>query len=199
MDAFDAHLEQAWGLTEAAARQRFVVDTDQKASWAMRQRQRLLAQHAERARDLAQQIAALQAFKATLEAQQADDLAYFDGLLAQYLAALDAAGKLPYRQKSWRLPEGRIGRRHQEARWAPTDAAALLRWALDHDLVRVTTETDWAAICRRLAMIETTDGGVEAVYLPTGEVVPGVTLEHPPHEVFTVRIARTTTEADDDV
>src|SRR5687768_6322710 len=104
-DEYDAALAQAWDVTSEEGRQRFSVTDDHRAAWAARQHARVERRLERRARFVAEAIADLQAYQAKGDEADRQDLAYFEGLLAEYLARLHAEGLLG-REKHWKLPGG---------------------------------------------------------------------------------------------
>lgn len=79
-------------------------------------------------------------------------------------------------QVSYKLLSGTIVKKKGGLQ-AVRDNDALLSWAkeTDADLVRIKEEADWAKIKKNVQLTE--DG---AVYLPTGEMIAGVTTEMKP-------------------
>lgn len=76
-------------------------------------------------------------------------------------------------QISYKLLSGTIVKKKGGLQ-AVRDSDALLTWAkgTDADLVRIKEEADWAKIKKNVELTE--DG---AVYLPTGEMIDGITTE----------------------
>ena len=188
-EAYDEELAQAWGVDSEEGRQRFSVTDDHKAAWAARQYIRLERRLARRARFVADAISDLQAHQQKCDEDDQQDLAYFEGLLAEYLHRLKAEGLLG-REKHWKLPGGvRLQWRAAGVAWKRVDEDALYTWAAKHRLTRTKVTTAWDTVKARLRAFIPVEGG-EAVDRETGEVVPGVVIERLATDVFSVEYGK---------
>jgi hypothetical protein len=188
---YDAYLERQWGLDDAERRRTFQVDTDGQARWCSDKRAALRDRIEARRRDVAQQVAELKAWQAAQDALDRDEIAWFEAQLEGYFQRLQAAGKLRYGRKSYTLPNGQaIGTHTVEAVWDVVDADALADWASQHNLVRVSVDTDWGAQVKPRLVPLVDEPGAEAIDRTTGERVPGVVLVRPAGEMFVVTTAR---------
>ena len=150
-------------------RERFVVDDDSSATWAMRK-----ALAAQRAIDEVQAIAAAEVERITAWAERETaghqhDYDYFAGLLIAYGMAQRQEGR-----KSVSLPYGKITSR-AGSKSTQIDPEVFVPWAKEHapDLVKVETkETPIKAAIAKAGTV--TDDGV--LVTADGEVVPGVTV-----------------------
>jgi Bacteriophage Mu Gam like protein len=182
LDALEAALEVPT-LGADGTRPPFVVDSDDKADWCLRKIAQLRATQAERAAYVARETGRLTDWQAKEDRQAEQSLEFFTHLLHGYLRGLRDLGTLGQR-KSYPLPHGVLKLRAAEVKWARDDTA-LLPWAKAAGLVRVTESPDWAGIKTRIQPARAS-AGAEAIDVKTGEVVPGVTVEWPAREVFSV-------------
>ena len=135
-DDYEAFLDATVGLEpaliEAEPRQapadRFVVDDDHTADWALRKLGQLDAQKRQRAAFVAAEMERLQAWQAHEDRQAERFAAYLTALLRPYYDQLKAEGKVSARHKSYRLPHGALTARQAPIEWE-VDEATLLAWA----------------------------------------------------------------------
>jgi hypothetical protein len=202
---YEAFLDATVGLEpaliEAESRQapadRFVVDDDHTADWALRKLGQLETQTRRRAAFVAAEMERLQAWQAH-EDRQADHFAvYLTALLRPYDDQLKAAGKVSARHKGYRLPHGTLTARLAAIEWE-VDEATLLAWAeaTHPKLVRVTKAPAWNVIKPQLVPARDAplaEATMEVIDTRTGEVrvvpVPGVRVKSGPREVFTPKPA----------
>ncbi len=205
-DAYEAWLDATMGiepaLIEAESQQapadRFVVDDDHTADWALRKLGQIEAQKGERAAFAEAEIERLQVWQAYEDRQAERFAAYLTTLLRPYYDQLKAEGKVSARHKRYRLPHGTLTARQAPIEWE-VDEVALLAWAEATDperLVRVTKVPAWNVIkpqlmpARDAPLAEAT---LEVIDPRTGEVrvvtVAGVRVKAGPREVFTPKPA----------
>lgn len=156
---------------------RFVIDSDAKADWALR---KIREQREDVARWRSYYLA--QIAKAEESAQQTE--AFFMALLERYFATV------PHRstktQDAYDLPSGKLLRKAQQPDYQRDDTQ-LLAWAKENapELVEVKEAVRWGGdLKKRLA---STNG--QAADKETGEIVPGVTVTYR-DPVFTVSLAK---------
>jgi Bacteriophage Mu Gam like protein len=184
-------------LIEAEFRQapadRFMVDDDHKADWALRTLGQLDVQKRQRAALVVAEMERLQTWQAHEDRQAAHFTDYLAMLLRPYYDQLKAEGKVSARHKSYRLPHGTLTTRQAPIEWE-VDEATLLAWAeaTHPEVIRVTKAPAWNIIKPKLipardaplaeatmAVIDTQMGEVRVV------PVPGVRVKAGPREVFT--------------
>jgi hypothetical protein len=185
-------------LIEAESKQapadRFVVDDDHQADWALRTLGQLETQTRQRAAFVAAEMERLQTWQAHEDRQAVRFADYLTMLLRPYYDQLKAEEKVSARHKSHRLPHGTLTTRQAPIAWE-VDEATLLAWAEATDpetLVRVTNAPAWNVIKPQLIPAHDAplaEATIEVIDTRTGEVqvvpVPGVRVKAGPHEVFT--------------
>jgi Bacteriophage Mu Gam like protein len=203
--AYEAWLDATVGLEPAlieaepqqAATDRFVVDDDHTADWALRKLGQLEARTRERAAFVAVEMERLKAWQAHEDRQAERFAAYLTALLRQYYDQLKAEGKVSARHKGYRLPHGALTTRQAPIEWE-VDEATLLSWAeaTHPELVRVTKAPAWNVIKPKLMPARDdprAEATMEVIDTRTGEVrvvpVPGVRVKSGPREVFTPKPA----------
>lgn len=141
----------------------FVVDSDEKAEWALHKIEQIRKEA-----DKWKTFYADQARKAQEKAEA--DESYFLALLESYFAFVPH--KSTKTQESYALPSGKLVRKVQQPAYNRDDAR-LLPWAKENALCKVVESPDWASIKKRCII-----NGENVVDSETGEVIPGVTVEH---------------------
>lgn len=124
---------------------RFTVDDDQKAMWAMRKLRAVRQKVAENERIAAEEIERIKAWLAEANSAHERDLNYFTGLLTDYAARQRAE----HDRKSIVLPHGKVSSRRGTTKIVVSDAEAFLAWAKANnhlDLIRVKEEPSLSAI-----------------------------------------------------
>src|SRR5690606_29158508 len=161
----------------------FKIDNDDKAEWAVRKiRQAQLA--IEKRRQFVQaEIERLQAWQQMMDERDQATIDRMTGLLQPYFEALRPALG---RRKSYSLPSGTLQVRTAQVSYA-RDEEQLLPYARQIGLVKVKETPDWAEIKKRLQPAGETPGA-PVVDTETGEIVPGVTVQEPEREVFSVKV-----------
>jgi phage host-nuclease inhibitor protein Gam len=123
------------------------------------------------------------------DAQDQRGIDFFTAHLHRYADQLVADGVLTAKRRSYKLPHGTLQLRAKPVTFA-RNAEALLPWAMDHGLIRTKAEVDWEALKARLVVVQA-PGTIADVYTvldgQTGEIVPGVRVESPAHDEFTVK------------
>jgi hypothetical protein len=202
--AYGAWLDATVGiesvLIEAEPRQapadRFVVDDDHTADWALRKLGQIEVQKRRRAAFVAAEMERLRAWQAHEDRQAERFAVYLTTLLRSYYDELTVAGKVSTRRKSYRLPHGVLTTRQAPIEWG-VDEARLLAWAEATDperLVRITKVPAWYVIKSQLMPARgdpLAEATMEVIDPRTGEVqvvpVPGVRVKQGPREVFTAK------------
>jgi hypothetical protein len=201
-DDYEAFLDATVGLEPAlieteprqAAADRFVVDDDHTADWALRTLAKLDARKRERAAFVAAEMERLQAWQAHEDRQAERFAAYLTTVLRPYDDQLRTEGKVSARHKGYRLPHSTLTTRQAPIEWE-VDEARLMAWAEATDpetLVRVTKAPAWNVIKSQLIPARDAplaEAMIEVIDPRTGEVqvvpVPGVRVKTSPREVFT--------------
>jgi hypothetical protein len=182
---------------QQAPADRFVVDDDHTADWALRKLGQLDAWRRQRAAFVAAEIKRLQAWQAHEDHQAERFAAYLTALLRSYYDHLKTEGKVSARRKGYRLPYGTLTARQAPIEWE-VDEAALLAWAeaTHPKLVRVTKAPAWNVLTPQLIPardVPLAEATMEVIDPRTGEVrmvpVPGVRVKAGPREVFTPKPA----------
>lgn len=163
----------------------FQIDNDSNADWACRKIAQAQARMDERKAFVQAEIERLAAWQEEQDARDQATIDYMTSLLQPYFATLQESGALGKR-KSYKLPHGTLQVRKAGPKWR-RDEAALLEWAKEQGLVRVKESPDWAGISKRLVP-SGEYAGAAAVDAETGEVVPGVQLEEPGGDIFSVKV-----------
>lgn len=146
---------------------KFVVDTIEKAAWAMR-KYREAAQRKARNEALAEaEYERIREWLESANRKYDDSMAFFAGHLEGFARQERAEGR-----KSVSLPDGTVKTRTKGPSFE-IDKAVFLEWAQANkpDLLRVSYAPDLTSMKSALAV-----GGGVAVDPDTGEAVPGVTV-----------------------
>lgn len=187
MSAAAERLAEALTGGAPAREEGFVVDTREKAIWALRKLKHILDEKAAVEAAAREEIKRVEDWLANEVKRLDADAAYFEGLLADYHRRVLAEDP---RAKTIRLPHGTLKVRAQQPEYR-RDEAALLAWVKANrpELVKVKEDVDWAALKKSL-MVAGEDAG--APFMPvvdgeTGAVVEGV-LAVPRPDKFSVEI-----------
>lgn len=148
----------------------FVIDTDEKAAWALRKYSAAL-DRVTQAEELAD--AEMRRIDAWLEERRrvyGRDTEFFGMLLSNY--ALDQ--RAAFDRKKIDLPDGVVQTRSVSRRFKITDKDAFVAWAEKAmpDLLRVSYAADMAKVSEAFVSHDT-----DAIDPDTGVVVPGVSVE----------------------
>lgn len=118
---------------------RFVVDDDQKAIWAMRKLRAIKQKKADNQRVADEEIQRVHDWLAEANGSYDRDEQYFTGLLIEYARKEREQND----RKSIKLPHGTVASRKGGDKITVTDADAFIKWARENgreDLVRVKEE-----------------------------------------------------------
>lgn len=176
--------EEMGGGVETPDGGTFTVTDDAAADWCCRKIDAARRRMAQRAAFVEAEIERLTNWQKAQDKRDQSTIDYMTGLLRPYFDRLRESGALG-KSKSYKLPHGTLQARASGPKWARQDPAALLEWAKPLGLVRVKEEPAWSDIAKRLVAGERP--GDPAVDGETGEIVPGVVLEVPAGETFTVK------------
>lgn len=160
----------------------FVIDSDQKAEWALRK----ICEHKSDAVRMAvvcdAEIKRYAQIKAEADEKCRRDCSYLESLLYGYF------GTVPHKatktQESYKLPSGALKLKLQQPTYERDDTA-LIAWLKEQkleDMLKFEPSVKWKELKDKL-----TSSGEAAVYAETGEIVPGVKIvERDP--VFVVEV-----------
>lgn len=156
--------------SDEQTRERFSIQDDGAAAWAMRKLRAIRAKQAEYERIAKDERDRIDLWLAGVNAPLDRDATYFEQILGDY--ALRVRENPDDGRKSLALPAGKIATRTSQAKWQ-VDAEQFLTWARDAhpDLIRVKEEADLTKIKETLNV--TADG---VAVSPEGEPVPGITV-----------------------
>lgn len=149
-------------------RERFVVDDDQKASWAMRKLRGIKVHKAANQAIADDEIARINSWLAQANSHLDSDEQYFTGMLMHYARICRERDD----RKSVTLPHGKIGSRIGQPKWN-VDNDAFMKWleANHKDLIRIKTEPNLAEAKKVLEIV-----GENAIDPATGEVAEGIQI-----------------------
>lgn len=173
--ALELQLEQHLDEQDAPTEPGFVIDTLEKAEWAMRK----IAWYVRKNREV-QELAARRVLQIESWAQKeteniADQIAFFESLLQPWAERELAESK----RRSIKLPQGTLGFRKSQPKF-DRDEDKLLPWVKDNkpEHLVVRESVDWAGLKKRL----TVANGIAIT--EEGEVVPGVTVTRVPDKFY---------------
>lgn len=159
----------------------FVVDSPDKANWALRKIRALRAKQDE-AREIAE--AEFQRVGDWLEQQTdgiAENISFFESLLEQY--HIQEIANDP-KAKTIKLPHGTLQMRAQQPEFIRDDEQ-IREWVEANRkpyLIPQPARLDWAGLKQDLSVVDNF-----AIDKETGEPVPGITVEHRPPK-FSVKV-----------
>lgn len=164
----------------------FVIDTLDRAAWAVRKIAAAEQRKAERLAFTEREQVRLLAWQHLQDARDQREIDWLTGLLQGYYHQQSAAGHLG-KSRSIRLPHGALQARSLPDSWQVTDESALLVWAEANGQTRTSVKVtaDWTTIKKNL---EESSG--HAVFRPTGEILECVTFM-PGKEAFRVVVDET--------
>lgn len=149
----------------------FVIDSDQKAEWALRK----ISEHradAQRMADVCNaEIKRYTQVKTEAEDKCRRDCTFLESLLRVYFDTVPH--KATKTQESYKLPSGVLKSKAQQPEYIRDDAV-LIEWVKAqglHDLLKVEPSLKWGDMKDKLMF-----NGETAVYTATGEIVPGVKI-----------------------
>ena len=158
-------------------KERFRVNDDGAASWAMGHYRRIKKKQDENKQIGEQEIMRIQEWLASVNETLDTNANYFESLLLDYARRMrDTDGR-----KTISLPYGKVSSRNNGEKWT-VNPEVFLVWANEHspELIRIKQEPALSLIKERL-----TNLGFGKVITADGEMVPGVVVE-PPKVTFTV-------------
>ena len=149
-------------------RERFIVDDDQKAAWAMRKLRGILAHKAANQAIANEEIARVNDWLASQNASLEKDEQYFTNMLISYARYCRDHDD----RKSIVLPHGKVTSRKGQDKW-DIDSEAFLKWAEVNNpqLIRTKIEPNLSEAKKVLGVV---DG--RAIDPTTGEVAAGVSV-----------------------
>lgn len=160
----------------------FVVDSDQKAEWALRKIREHRADASRMAMVCNAEIERYERVRKEAADKCARDCAYLESLLYAYF--VNVPHKATKTQETYKLPTGTLKQKAREPEYVRSDAE-ILAWLNDQgmkDYVEVKPSLKWAELKKVI-----TANGETAIYPETGEIVPGVKIvERDP--VFVVEV-----------
>lgn len=172
----------SWDTSDPTAgeRERFRIDNDEQAVWAMRKLAAARTRLDEIAYIAEAEIQRIQAWAEHESREPLRDVDYFEGILVEYGMQQRAEGR-----KSVSTPYGTIKSRAGQAKWS-VDADTFIEWAKQHrpDLVRVKEEPALSTMKEALSI-----NGDSAFDPDSGEVVPGVIVTGADTK-FTVEVSK---------
>ena len=158
-------------ITEEA-KQRFRVEDDGAAAWAMRKLRTIRSKQAENAQLYADELARLDLWLDEVNKPLDNDANYFESLLNDY--AIRCRDNSEDGRKSLNLPTGKVTTRSGTAKWE-VDSESFMAWAKTNqpDLIRIKEEPNIQAIK------EFTYWKDDVAITAEGEVIPGVRISYP--------------------
>jgi len=160
----------------------FVVDSDQKAEWALRKIREHRADASRMAMVCDAEIERYGQIKKDAAEKCERNCSYLESLLYDYFATVPH--KATKTQELYKLPTGVLKKKIREPEYVRADAE-ILAWLNEQgmkDYVEVKPSLKWAELKKVI-----TANGEAAVYPETGEIVPGVKIvERDP--VFVVEV-----------
>ena len=154
---------------------RFAIDNDDKAEWALRV---LRTEQNERDRLLRVCEAAIERYRekmALINSRYDTRTAYLTAELNTYFSTVPH--KQTKTQEQYRLPSGKLVLRQRQPEFHRNDEI-LIDWAERRgrsELVKVKKSIDWAGLKKSVSVM-----GDDVVDSGTGEIIPGVAVEHRP-------------------
>lgn len=161
------YLDRETGVEEQEG---FVIDTEQKANWALRKIKQLQDKMDANADLAAEEIAKVEAWEKEVNEGLHQSILFFTGLLEQYHRGVYA--KDP-EAKTIKLPHGQLKMRAQQPEFR-RDNDKLLAWleskgTIGKAYIKIAKSPHWGELKERLRI-----AGDRMVDPETGEVVPGV-------------------------
>ena len=169
-DLTDHLLATGPDLDDPTVKERWVCDSDEKATWCLRKLAAIQAERDRIKRLWEAEEARLNAWLMDADRPLEHDAAFFIGQLQGYRMQLEDEN--PDLPKTYKLPTGALARRAGRESTYIGDEDAFVAWAKDNcpDALRVTPKVtplkDW--------MRQVDEDGTVHLVSPDGEVVPGV-------------------------
>lgn len=151
-------------------RDRFRVEDDDAANWALRKLRAIRARQTDHERLAEGEIARVRDWLAEVVGPLQRDAAFFEGLLADY--ARRCRENPDDGRKTISLPSGSVTTRQGSPRWT-VNPDAFLPWARQNfpDLIRVREEPDLASIKAAATAVD------ERAVTAAGEIIPGIVID----------------------
>jgi phage host-nuclease inhibitor protein Gam len=149
----------------------FVIDTEEKANWALRKIRSLKEKKQDNIALAEAEISKIDAWLESVNEKVDRDAEYFQNMLAAYAQKRRNEDS---KFKSLKLPHGKIAFRKQQPKWEYDDSKLLesLKSSGLDDLIRIKEEPDKTAIKKRLVV-----SGEFAVNPDSGELIGGITIQ----------------------
>jgi hypothetical protein len=147
----------------------FVVDSDEKAAWALRKYHAALDRVTQAEELAAAEMSRIDAWVEDRRRVYGRDMEFFGGLLSRY--ALEQREQ--FDRKKIDLPDGVVQTRSTSDRFKVIDKDAFIEWAQKHapEVLRISYSADMSSLADRFIMAG--DGAVDE----DGVIVPGVKVE----------------------
>lgn len=174
-EATDPH---SYETTDEPDRERFKIEDDWEATWAMRKAAAARARLHDIELVSESEIARIQEWAERESREPLRDLAYFEGILIEYAMKQRAEGR-----KTVSTPYGSVKSRAGQAKYVFVDKEGFIEWAKQN-------HPDWIAVKEEPALSALRDSKiVNAADPDTGEVIPGLEVQ-PPTVNFTVEVSK---------
>ena len=147
----------------------FVIDSDQKAEWALRKISEYRAEGMRMADVCDAEITRYEQIKAEAQDKCDRECSYLESLLYTYFGMVEH--KKTKTQETYKLPSGTLRLKAQEPQYERKDDA-IIAWAQGQKLDNLVKEKpvlDWKELKGGIAI-----NGEDAIYTATGEIVPGI-------------------------
>lgn len=169
-------LDRAEAVTD-----RFRVDNDGAANWALRKIKSLQKEKEANTELAREEIAKINKWLEQENGVLDNSISHFETLLQEYATSLRQKDE---KFKSLKLPNGSFGFRKSQPKWTMDNQAVVesLEQQGNHDLIRIKKEPDKAAIKKYFKV-----GNGKAYDPTTGEVLDGVTVMDQP-DSFNVKV-----------
>ncbi|WP_339233894.1 host-nuclease inhibitor Gam family protein [Oceanobacillus sp. FSL W7-1281] len=176
MNELQSSLNQYLEEQEQTERETFVVDTDEKANWALRKIKQAQQKQEESNALAIAEIEKIEAWNASEKEKAQRDIDYFQGLLAYY--AVKKREEDP-KFKSQKLPNGRIRFQKKQPKITYDNEAVIdyLEENNREDLIKVKKEPAKAEIKKAFTIFEN-----NMIDPETGVAVYGIEVEYPEDE-----------------
>lgn len=173
-EALDRFAEQS-----PEERERFIVDDDQKAAWAMRKLRGIKAHQAANQAIANEEIARINEWLENANSSLDKDANYFTSLLISYAKYCRDHDD----RKSVVLPHGKVTSRKGQDKW-DVDAETFLKWAAENraDLVRTKIEPNLSEAKKVLEVVDH-----KVIDPKTGEVAQGISV-YPSEITYSVEV-----------
>ncbi len=171
-EKLDAFIGEEYATTE---QQGFVIDTADKADWALRKIAKYQGAINEAKALAEKRIQQINAWLAATEEDNQKQISFFGNILEPW-AKEQMAG---LKKRSMKLPAGTFGFRAQQPKFIKDDDQ-LLAWAEKSapEFVRQVPKLEWTELKKAARIVE------KELISPDGEVVPGVTVEEQPDKFY---------------